>query len=268
MRHYCRRLVHCPSLIRVPRRLLLLTLVCLTHGCGMPAYHIVRPGETLYSISWRYDQDYHAVASWNDLSSPYTLRSGQVITLMAPTGRQSKKLGTGRVAGRNKLERSAAGLAATGPVGTSAGVPAVRDRQVSIPQSNVYSNASPGWQWPVTGKIVTRFKANAKGVSGRGLDISGTIGSPVRSAANGRVVYSGTGLPGYGKLLIVKHNETFLSAYAYNRTLLVREGDAVRRGQLIAEMGLKNGQKATPLLHFEIRKKGKPVDPERVLPKR
>jgi lipoprotein NlpD len=127
------------------------------------------------------------------------------------------------------------------------------------------SSASLTWQWPATGSLIGRF-ATGRATSNKGIDIAGEAGDPVRAAAAGSVVYSGSGLLGYGQLVIIKHNDQFLSAYAHNRRLLVKEGDQIKAGEKIAEMGSSGAEKVK--LHFEIRRSGKPVNPETYLPKR
>jgi len=196
--------------------------------------HVVRSGETLYAIAWRYDKDPKDLARWNKLGSGSLIHPGQVILLSgpnAPSGPQS----TPR---------------ATSPA--SADLP-------PIP-----TEAPPAWQWPASGKIVVEF--GKRPGSGTGVLIGGNEGESIRAAAGGRVVYSGSGLIGYGELIIVKHNDTYLSAYGHNESLLVKEGQNIKKGQRIATMGEGPGQE--PRLHFEIRRNGKPVDPRQYLPAR
>jgi len=233
----------------------------LLQGCGRPPFHIVRPGETLYSISWRYDQDFHDLATWNTLEPPYTLRPGQSIVL-SKVDRSSQTLGGHRAETNFKAANSR-------PAAGTADTPAVAKRGARTPVKATapqFANVRPHWRWPVKGKLVHGFDRGAKGIVGRGLDIAGRNGDPVRSAAAGQVVYSGSGIPSYGNLLIIKHNERYLSAYAHNRRLLVREGERVRDGQVIAEMGSSGTAATQAMLHFEIRQNGKPVDPRRLLP--
>lgn len=198
---------------------------------------IVRKGDTLYSIAFDAGLDYRAVARWNGISPPYVIRPGQQLRLRPPPGDKP------RLAAARKPSQPA-----------SPNPPPQR-------QPTSYT-ASPGWQWPAEGAIIRRFSPNS---ANPGIEIAGKSGQPVKSAADGRVVYSGDGLRGYGKLIIVKHNETFLSAYAHNKKLLVQEGDQVRRGQPIAEMGSTDTDRVK--LHFEIRKQGTAVDPLELLPK-
>ncbi len=198
---------------------------------------IVRQGDTLSSIAFDAGLDYRAVARWNGIAPPYVIRPGQKLRLRPPPGDR--------------------------PVGTAARKAARPTAAPSAPQREPTPYpASLGWQWPAEGPIIRRFSRDS---ANPGIEIAGQAGQPVKSAADGRVVYSGDGLRGYGKLIIVKHNETFLSAYAHNRKLLVREGDQVRRGQPIAEMGSTDTDRVK--LHFEIRKQGAAVDPLEFLPK-
>jgi lipoprotein NlpD len=192
----------------------------------------VRKGETLYSISWRYGKDPAEVARWNRLGDGSLIYPGQVIRLTPPSGARA----TGeqkRAAGRQSLP--------------------------SIP-----AQPPPAWTWPTSGKINVEF--GGKPGSGTGVLINGKSGQPIIAAASGRVVYAGGGLIGYGQLIILKHNDTYLSAYGYNARLLVKEGQSVQKGQRIATMG--EGPERKPRLHFEIRRNGKPVNPRQYLPAR
>jgi lipoprotein NlpD len=220
-------------------------------------YHIVNKGETLYSIAWRYNVDYKAVASWNKINSPYTIYPGQLIRLKPIL----KKKGTPL--------KSIAAVEKTPPVTSSKPVakPAQKKAKDAVQKSKTKSRAvlpkGPiKWAWPTTGQLV---KSNSP-TSKKGIDITGKAGQPIKAAAAGEVVYSGSGLLGYGKLIIIKHNETYLSAYAYNSKLLVKEGDRVNAGQEISKMGQDHSGRT--VLHFEIRQNGKPVTPSKHLPKK
>lgn len=201
--------------------------------------HIVRRGDTLYSIAFDAGLDYRAVARWNGIRSPYVITPGQKLRLRPPPG-DKPVLAASRAPSPSR--------------------PASRQPDPG-PRSTPAAPAA-SWQWPAEGRIIRRFSRDS---ANPGIDIAGKPGQPVKSAADGRVVYSGDGLRGYGQLIIVKHNESFLSAYAHNRKLLVREGDRVRRGQPIAEMGDTGTDRVK--LHFEIRKQGTAVDPLKYLPK-
>lgn len=195
----------------------------------MPAdgVHVVRTGESLYAIGLRYDLAPGELARWNGLGDGELIFPGQRLRLTAPP---------------------------------SSGTP---PRSAAAAQKDAES-ALIRFEWPVKGRIVHSF-GSRDGI-GKGVDISGNPGDPVFAAAPGRVVYSGDGLIGYGKLIIVKHSERYLSAYGYNNALLVSEGEQVHAGQRIASLG--RGPNRRPLLHFEIREYGKPVDPVPLLPAR
>lgn len=202
--------------------------------------YVVQRGDTLYSIAWRNGLDYQTVAAWNRIAPPYTIYPGQRILLRAP----------GSAPSRTKFVS-----------GTQTAAPGQRP---APPASTPDDDPMPSWQWPANGPVLRRFDADSTGK--KGISIGGTLGTPVRAAAAGTVVYAGSGLVGYGRLIIVKHNDTYLSAYGHNKELRVNEGDAVRAGQVIAEMGSSGTNRIQ--LHFEIRRQGKPVDPLRYLPRR
>ena len=197
-----------------------------------PEQHIVRKGETLFSIAWRYGKDPADVARWNKLGDGSLIYPGQVIRLEPPTGANQRSASTG----------------------TSS-----RQSLPSIP-----AQPTPPWSWPTRGNIAVEF--GGKPGSGTGVLIDGRAGQAIVAAASGRVVYAGGGLIGYGQLIILKHNDTYLSAYGHNAKLLVKEGQSVRKGQQIATMG--EGPERKPRLHFEIRRNGEPVNPRQYLPAR
>ncbi|HEX2140492.1 MAG TPA: peptidoglycan DD-metalloendopeptidase family protein [Woeseiaceae bacterium] len=226
-----------------------LAVAIIAAACGSPPrveqmrdYHIVRSGETLFTIAWRYGKDYRELARWNDLGDGSLIYPGQLIKLYAPPGSASTR-GQPR---RSADQRNA---------GTRAPASALPE---------VPSEPPPAWAWPTPGPVVVGF--GERPGTGTGVLIGGKSGQPVRAAAGGRVVYSGSGLIGYGQLIIVKHNDTYLSAYGHNASLLVQEGETVGQGQRIATMGEGPGRE--PRLHFEIRQNGKPVDPRQYLPER
>ena len=222
------------------------------------AVHIVRAGETLYAIAWRYGLDYRTVARWNQIDSPYTIFPGQSIGL--------KK--TAPVAGK-QVRAKPAKSAPTQPAKSERKPVKKRTKIKSSVVKKSRPPASPfdgtttvrAWRWPTKGKVVGSYKRSGN----KGVDISGREGQSVIAAADGRIVYSGSGLIGYGELIIIKHNRRFLSAYAHNQSLLVKEGDVVKGGERIASMGRSGTDRVK--LHFEIRKDGKPVNPARYLPK-
>ena len=224
--------------------LILLGLVGCTRMLSWePDVYVVQSGDTLYQIAWRYNLDHRDIADWNGLGRGDLIYPGQKIRLTAPEG------------GSRRSAASASPSPSKGSGSRSAGRPAPV-RTSSPPPS--------AWRWPTEGSLTGRFGGGSGG--GNGIDISGRLGQPVLAAAGGHVVYSGSGLIGYGQLIIVKHNETYLSAYGHNRELRVTEGERVSAGQTIALMGQGPGRQ--PVLHFEIRRNGKPVDPLRYLPNR
>jgi lipoprotein NlpD len=203
--------------------------------------HVVRGGETLYAIAWRYGKDPGQLAQWNGIEDPSRIYPGQVIRLTPPPGRASSKAAPGK-------------SASTAPAQSG----------ISRELPPIPTQPAPKWIWPVAGQVVVEF--GDRPGTGTGLLIGGRLGEPVQAAAPGRVVYAGDGLIGYGKLIILKHNDTYLSAYGHNASLLVREGETIEKGQRIATMGEGPGRE--PRLHFEIRQNGKPVDPRQFLPAR
>ncbi|MDX1605784.1 MAG: peptidoglycan DD-metalloendopeptidase family protein [Candidatus Competibacterales bacterium] len=208
-----------------------------------PAYHRVERGENLFRIAWRYGLDYRDIAAWNRLESPDFILAGQRLRLYPPQDGDAPK------------------VAVRGP--SLPAPPATPESSARpAPTRTVTPGLSSGeWDWPTRGAIVRRFDPDRPG--GKGIQISGQPGQQVRAAASGRIVYRGSGLRGYGQLLIVKHSDSLLSAYGYLGRMLVDEGDSVRRGQIIAEMD-NNGRE--PVLHFEIRRNGEPVNPASFLP--
>ena len=200
-------------------------------------------GDTLYGLSKKYGVSIDRLAQLNQLKKPYVIKPGQTIFL--------KPLNT--AATRNTAKSG------------SRKHSQVSQKPATVTSSQAQSVSWPKtvrWQRPTKGKIIKKF--NRRKNDAKGIDIAGKEGRSIVAAAGGKVVYSGNGLISYGNLIIIKHNKTFLSAYAYNRKLLVKEGDVVKAGQKIAEMGHKEKQR--PMLHFEIRKNGKPVDPLKYLP--
>lgn len=232
------------------RRALLATLILLLTGCGSLMHHQVQKGETLYSISWRYSKDVKQLAAWNSLATPYVIHQGQMLRISPPPNATTSVL---QPSVQNQQRRAAAVRASKATTTQAATVIPFKDNIGSI-----------SWGWPAQGKLLHTFAA--KKMDRKGIKIGGAVGSPVRAAASGRVVYSGSGLSHYGNLLIIKHDESYLSAYAHNNKLLVKEGESVSRGQKIAAMGATGSDKV--MLHFEIRRNGKPVDPQRYLPRR
>jgi len=228
------------NLVRIPALAIacVVVLSCSSALRWQPDTHVVAAGETIYSIAFRYDIDQRDLMAWNGIDNAALIFPGQRLRL-SPSG------GGGQA--------KASGGQSTGATG-STGAPRPPPRAAQ----------SVAWLWPTDGVVIAGYGASTKTQSG--IHIGGQRGQPVRAASAGRIVYAGTGLAGYGHLLIVKHNDDYLSAYGHNDRLLAKEGDVVAAGDKIASMGIGPGRR--PLLHFEIRRSGEPVDPIRYLPKR
>jgi lipoprotein NlpD len=209
-------------------------------------YYVVKPGDTMYSIAFRHQLDFREFAAWNDVGPDFLIHPGELLRLSQPPG----------------YARSSEPAVRTAP-GPSTGAPARSTPRPPPPSRPLPPEVTTtiAWQWPTAGAVAKPF-----GDGGKGVDIGGALGQPVVAAGAGKVVYSGRALKGYGELIIIKHDDVHLSAYGYNRRRLVDEGATVAAGQPIAELGLGPEQK--PALHFEIRKRGKPVDPAGYLPTR
>ena len=205
-------------------------------SAAVPGVHVVQPGDTLFQIAFNHRLDWRDLAAWNRLGDGHRIYPGQHIRLTPPGG-----------------------AVRTAPPPSQGSPPA---RQPPPPPPRAAAGPPPQWRWPVNGPLVWQFGESRRNPTGIG--IGGADGTEIRAAADGTVVYSGSGLIGYGKLIILKHNDSYLSAYGYNRALKVAEGESVRSGQVIALMG--RGPADRPLLHFEIRVDGKPADPARFLP--
>ena len=264
-----------------------------------PDGYVVKRGDTLHSIGLEFGYDYKEIAQWNNINPPYVIYVGQSLKLKDPkaaestpaeatqngiaiaTPIKSEPPATSKPIGEIPLKTepkaikepySEQAMAATTPKPAEAAVKAETSRPTVSGKTEAPTPSSPAasaddealdWAWPAQGKVLSGFNESA---GSKGVDIAGTQGQPVLAAAAGKVVYSGSGLRGYGKLVIVKHNKTYLSAYAHNSQVLVKEGQEVAKGQKIAEMG--NTDTDQVKLHFEIRKLGKPIDPARHLPER
>ena len=215
------------------------------HGGYEQETYVVQPQDTLYSIAWRHDLDYRALAHWNGIGPDYHISVGQVLTLRPATPPSAARP-------RGAIVKSAPPARTAPPAGTlespGAAVPAGAGAE-SSPQEA----ASSRWVWP------TAFLQSPRAVSGGGILLEGVLGQPVHAACSGRIVYVGSGIRGYGNLIIIRHDDKFLSAYAHTREVAVHEGQEVLRGQAIAQMGV--GPHQAPALYFEIRLNGKPVDP-------
>ena len=211
-----------------------------------PRVHVVQPGETLFNIAWRYRLDHRDLASWNFIPDPDLIFVGQQIRLYPPPGSVS---GSARTASAARSPSVRNESSAAGSRGSARSAPPRPPPAPVLP--------APAWRWPTSGPVVSTFGSGA-GIP-TGIGIGGREGQAVEAAAAGRVVYAGSGLIGYGQLVIIQHNDTYLTAYGHNRRLLVEQGQAVTSGQRIAEMGL--GPEREPRLHFEIRRNGTPIDP-------
>ncbi len=233
-------------------------------SAGKPGFYTVKPGDTIIRIGLDNGQNWRDIVRWNGISNPNQIEVGQVLRVLPPgvdaTAATTRPVVPARAEARPLEPRSAAsaaGTTATGPTATATpSVAAPAAGAIREPDDDI------NWLWPATGQVASGFDEGRS----KGLVIVGKAGDPVLAAADGRVVYAGSGLRGYGNLVIVKHNATYLTAYAHNQTLLVKEDQAVRRGQKIAEMGATDADRVQ--LHFEIRRQGKPIDPARLLPVR
>jgi lipoprotein NlpD len=254
-----------------------------------PGYYVVKKGDTLYRIALEHGQDYKDLIAWNKLENPNRIEVGQQLRVVPPEGTPvavTKPISTTapvevkpvaaagigsetlkREPKGGKLPYSEENLAKLRAAEGSqvAPSPVTEEKSASPPAGGEPVTAEDGidWAWPLSGKLVATF-SDSGGQINKGLDIAAKVGDPVQAAALGKVVYVGTGLRGYGNLVIVRHSASFLSAYAHNSKVLVKEGAAVTKGQKIAEVG--NSDADQPKLHFEIRRQGKPVDPAKYLP--
>ncbi len=245
-------------------------------NAGKPGYYTVKPGDTLIRIGLENGQNWRDIARWSGLENANLIEPGQVLRVVPPAADASAVavkpvVPAGRVETRSLDGRpSASAGAASAPAAPSSAVPATPAPAASPPSPQPSVAATPpkdtdedlGWIWPASGQVAAAFEEGKN----KGLAIAGKAGDPVLAAADGRVVYAGSGLRGYGNLIIIKHNTTFLTAYAHNQALLVKEDQAVRKGQKIAEMGSSDSDRVQ--LHFEIRRQGRPIDPARLLPAR
>jgi len=231
------------------------------HTGSRPDRYRVKKGDTLYSIAWRYGLDGRSLATWNRIRSPYIIYPGQTLRLSKPpsASRTRQKSANGEAAG--STTRSTA-KPKSGQTDKRSAPKTKTSYKIKTRRIAVTDNRKLRWQWPTKGKLKQRY---IKGDPARkGIEIGGRSGQPVVAAEAGKVVYAGSGLIGYGRLIIVKHNKNYLSAYGHNRKLHVKEGISVKKGQTLAERG-KNGSGET-ILHFEIRRNGTPVNPLKLLP--
>lgn len=257
-----------------------------SENAGKPGYYTVKQGDTLIRIALEQGQSWRDLVRWNALDNPNRIEVGQVLRVVSPTvalapaAPAATAPAGGVVAAAPasgvvvtpvpipSLSRPggapAAGVVAPAPVATASAAAAATAPQPvpAAPAAATSPDDEIAWIWPTNGKLLAGFDETTN----KGLDLGGKIGDPVLAVADGKVVYAGSGLRGYGNLIIVQHNKTYLSAYAHNQALLVRDDQSVRKGQKIAEMGSSDTDRVK--LHFEIRKGGKPVDPAKYLPAR
>ena len=235
--------------------------------------YVVRRSDTLFSIAFRYGWDWKALAERNQIPAPYTIHPGQAIRFDGRSSSGPVIAGSSFVPSGPPVVTSTTGSTASGSFKTTVLSKPVGIVPVILPSKEDTSATTPiqaggrspsGWAWPSSGVLIGKFSSN--GSLNKGIDIAGDLGQPVLAASDGSVVYAGSGLRGYGELVIIKHSDTYVSAYGHNRRLLVREGQQVKAGQTIAEMGSTGTDRVK--LHFEIRRQGKPVDPLEFLPRR
>ncbi len=260
-------------------------------NAGKPGYYTVKPGDTLVRIALDNGQNWRDVARWNELENPNLVEVGQVLRVVPPASDPTVTAtravpSTGRIDTRPLDSRPATGTAAPASGGAPSAVPSApvvatpATASPAAPPATPATSSTPAppaaadsaagrdaadevsWIWPAAGPVVAGFDEGRN----KGLTITGKAGDPVLAAGDGRVVYAGSSLRGYGNLVIVKHNEMYLTAYAHNQVLLVKDDQVVRRGQKIAEMGSSDAERVQ--LHFEIRRQGKPIDPSKLLPPR
>lgn len=216
-----------------------------SENAGKPGFYTVQRGDTLTRIALDHGQAWRDLATWNNLSNANLIEVGQVLRVVPPGATVEP------------------GGVVVQPITTPAQAASKAPAQATpTPSVTPPSDQGLAFAWPANGSVVGAFDE----VKNKGLDIAGQAGDPILAAADGQVVYAGSGLRGYGNLIILKHNNTFLTAYAHNQTLLVKEDQQVRKGQKIAEMGKTDADRVK--LHFEIRRQGKPVDPAKFLPAR
>lgn len=255
------------NLTRLTLSALLITLSAIQYGCGTrlgpapvvdrssgssnevvaPGYYRIKRGDTLLRIALDHGQSHREIAEWNNISDPNVIEVGQVIRV-EPTKSSKPITSRAEVKQEKPVDKK--------PLNTAQSEKPIQEK----PNQDLATDTGIRLSWPSKGEVVERFDEGKN----KGIGIAGKSGDPIQSAADGKVVYAGNSLRGYGNLVIVKHDNTYLTAYAHNRTLLVKEGDLVKKSQKIAEMGNTDSDRVK--LHFELRKNGKPVDPSAYLP--
>ncbi len=233
--------------------------------------YTVRTGETLYSIAWRANSDVRQIAKLNKIAPPYNIYSGQKLFLVSKNKGKSAKASTSKHSSKKQTKNSnltsvkvvKKTIAPSNKQAYGENVSKKKIGRSSVPKTN-FSQKISHWQWPVKGSVIANFSSKVPG--NKGLDIAGRRGTKIRAAASGKVVYAGSALRGYGKLIIIKHNDDYLSAYAHNDKILVKERQQIKSGDVIAKMGNTDAHRV--MLHFEVRFRGKSVDPLKYLPKK
>ncbi|SHF64386.1 lipoprotein NlpD [Lampropedia hyalina DSM 16112] len=242
-------------------------------------YYTVQPGDTLSKIARKHDQSVRKISEWNNISNPNVISVGQRLAVSAPVAGTVVSTSSASASGNTVVVQPVSTTPSTSPAASTnvtatalaplppatASAPAAVAAPATPPATSTTAAAavsSQGFIWPASGQLINGFNETTN----KGYGIAGNAGDPVLAAQSGQVVYAGSGLRGYGNLLIIKHNDEYLTAYAHNRALLVKEGDQVSRGQRIAEMGNTDTDRVK--LHFEVRRQGKPVNPGEYLPKR
>jgi lipoprotein NlpD len=233
-------------------------------NAGKPGYYTVRPGDTLLRIALDSGQNWRDIQRWNNIDNPNVIEVGQVLRVIPPAGTASTEVAVARPVPPSNVTPSAAAPASAASNARAPTLPPVASLPPVRPTPVPASEDDVPFAWPTTttDPVIAGFDEQKN----KGVDIAGKPGDPVLAAADGRVVYAGAGLRGYGNLVILKHNNTYLSAYAHNHSLLVKEDQTVRKGQKIAEMGSTDADRVK--LHFEIRRQGRPVDPLQYRPAR
>ena len=234
-------------------------------NAGKPGYYTVKPGDTLIRIGLESGQSHKDISRWNALENPNKIEVGQVLRIVPPVAGSAAAVETGAVS-----KPVSSGTVTTTPIASpppakpasSAAAPASAPVKVATAPASTSAGSDDdvAWIWPGKGSVIAEFDESKN----KGVDISGSAGDSVVAAADGKVVYAGAGLRGYGNLIILKHNNTYLTAYAHNQSLQVKEDQSVKKGQKIAEMGSSDADRVK--LHFEVRRQGKPVDPLKYLP--
>ena len=233
-----------------------------SENAGKPGYYSVRPGDTLTKIALDHGQAWRDIAKWNGLDNPNMIEVHQVLRVAPPVMELAANRQIKPVMAQNPTPANTATSNTPTPTASSAPASSASNAAPSASAPVNVSDDGMTFAWPHPGPVLAGFDE----AKNKGLDFAGKAGDPVLAAGDGKVVYAGSGLRGYGNLVILKHNNTYLTAYAHNQTLLVKEDQSVTKGQRIADMGSSDSDRVK--LHFEIRKQGKPVDPAKLLPAR